>query len=126
MIIKFFSSFFLNLVIFVTFCCIQTSAQTPFIGSCPSIEPVSNFNLSRYLGKWYEIRSYPAFFSIGSSCTQAEYSLFSNGSVQVNNSAVGIFGNKINIVGNAVLNNPDKGWLTVNFPSTGGPGMSQN
>lgn len=96
-------------------------AQFPNFGGCPATSPVTGFNITRYLGKWFEIRSYPTYFNIGASCTQAEYSLFENGTVRVNNTALQ-YGGTVNVVGNAVLDDPNVGWLTVNFPSTGGPG----
>lgn len=108
-------------VLIASFLCIQTSAQVPFFGRCPTTNAVRNFNLTEYLGLWYEIRSYPAIFQIGGACTQAEYALNPNGTVQVNNTSLQ-FARVINIVGNAVLAEPGVGKLIVNFPSTGGPG----
>lgn len=108
--------------ILASFLCLQTSAQVPFLGRCPSTTAVTDFNLTEYLGLWYEIRSYPAIFQFGSACTQADYSLNPNGTVQVNNTALQL-GRVINIVGHAVLAEPGVGKLIVNFPSTGGPSM---
>ncbi|CAH0728579.1 unnamed protein product, partial [Brenthis ino] len=54
-------------------------AQLPYeielIGSCdPTIRAKANFNVQDYLGKWYEIESYPQPFQFG-QCARAQYSL---------------------------------------------------
>ncbi|WP_017445630.1 lipocalin family protein [Gayadomonas joobiniege] len=54
--------------------------------STPSgIQPVDNFNLSKYLGKWYEIARYDHSFEEGLRQVTAEYSLKPNGDVKVIN-----------------------------------------
>ena len=42
-------------------------------------------DLERYLGKWYEIASYPAWFQKGCTGSTAEYSLLPDGKIQVIN-----------------------------------------
>ncbi len=49
------------------------------------IYPVTNFNLERYLGKWYEIARIDHMFEKGLQRTQAEYSMRSDGSIHVIN-----------------------------------------
>ena len=49
------------------------------------IEPVSPFNLQRYLGKWYEIARLDHSFERGLSDIQATYSMAEDGSVTVLN-----------------------------------------
>lgn len=49
------------------------------------VKPVENFNLNRYLGKWYEIARLDHSFERGLSKVTAEYSLNDNGSVKVIN-----------------------------------------
>jgi apolipoprotein D and lipocalin family protein len=46
---------------------------------------VGAVDLNRYLGKWYEIASYPAWFQKGCTGSTAEYSLRSDGKIQVIN-----------------------------------------
>jgi apolipoprotein D and lipocalin family protein len=46
---------------------------------------VDKVNLDRYLGKWYEIASYPAWFQKGCTGSTAEYSLLPDGKIQVIN-----------------------------------------
>ena len=47
---------------------------------------VDSVDLQRYLGKWYEIASYPAWFQKGCTGSTAEYSLLPDGRIQVTNS----------------------------------------
>lgn len=51
----------------------------------PPLNVVSSVELDRYLGKWYEISSYPAWFAEDCTATTAEYSLLSDGKIQVVN-----------------------------------------
>jgi apolipoprotein D and lipocalin family protein len=50
-----------------------------------NLETVANVDLNKYLGKWYEIASFPQSFQKGCHCTTAEYSLSDNGVVIVEN-----------------------------------------
>ena len=49
------------------------------------VEPVDNFQLSQYLGKWYEIARLDHSFERGLSHVSAEYSLLDDGGVKVIN-----------------------------------------
>ena len=51
----------------------------------PPLTVVDSVDLERYLGKWYEIASYPAWFQKGCSGSTAEYSLLPDGKIQVVN-----------------------------------------
>jgi apolipoprotein D and lipocalin family protein len=42
-------------------------------------------DLNRYLGKWYEIASYPAWFQRGCTASTADYALLPDGKIQVIN-----------------------------------------
>lgn len=46
---------------------------------------VSAVDLNRYLGRWYEIASYPAWFQKGCTGSTAEYSLLPDGRIRVVN-----------------------------------------
>lgn len=54
------------------------NAQTP-------LEVVEHVDLERYLGKWYEIASYPAWFAKNCTGVTAEYSRRENGQIRVVN-----------------------------------------
>lgn len=59
------------------------------LGGCSSIpegiKPVENFDLKRYLGKWYEIARFDHRFERGLQQVTAEYSLREDGRVRVLN-----------------------------------------
>lgn len=58
---------------------------TGCVGMPPSVRPVTDFELNRYLGKWYEIARLDHPFERGLSQVTAEYALREDGSVQVTN-----------------------------------------
>ena len=52
----------------------------------PLLEVVEHVDLDRYLGTWYEIASYPAWFQRGCTAVTAEYSFRDDGLIRVVNS----------------------------------------
>ncbi len=50
-----------------------------------TLQTVSSVDLNKYLGKWYEIASYPQTFQKGCHCTTAEYTMSEKGYVIVEN-----------------------------------------
>jgi len=64
-----------------------------FLSGCTGlprgVSPVEEFDLNRYLGKWYEIARLDHRFERGLSNVTAEYSLLSPGRVQVKNRGFG-------------------------------------
>uniref|UniRef100_A0A182ITN6 Apolipoprotein D n=1 Tax=Anopheles atroparvus TaxID=41427 RepID=A0A182ITN6_ANOAO len=83
------------------------SAQQVGIGACPNPPVHVNFDVSRYLGLWYEIRRYEQVFQLGGECVTAEYSINADGSVRVFNSM---------IVPPAQARSSDTGRAVVAFP----------
>ena len=69
---------FAILFIFVLGCGAYAADQAP-------LTVVNSVYLERYLGKWYEIASYPAWFQKGCTGTTAEYSLLPDGRIRVIN-----------------------------------------
>ena len=70
--------------VFLLFCCALTIAgcsTSPPAG----INPVSPFEINRYLGKWYEIARLDHSFERGLEQVTAEYSLREDGSIRVIN-----------------------------------------
>lgn len=51
----------------------------------PPLEAVPHVELSRYLGTWYEIASFPQFFQRGCTATTATYTLRDDGEIDVFN-----------------------------------------
>ncbi|MFK7816902.1 MAG: lipocalin family protein [Gammaproteobacteria bacterium] len=86
--------------------------------SVPSnITPVSDFELNRYLGKWYEIARLDHSFERGLEHVSAEYSLRDDGGVAVKNRGYDKDKKEWNeAVGKAYfVNDVDKGHLKVSF-----------
>jgi apolipoprotein D and lipocalin family protein len=52
----------------------------------PPLEAVDSVDLDRYLGRWYEIASYPAWFQKNCTAVTANYSLRDDGRIKVVNS----------------------------------------
>jgi apolipoprotein D and lipocalin family protein len=53
--------------------------------SAQILQTVPQVDVNRYMGKWYEIASYPQRFQKGCHCTTAEYALSDQGYVIVEN-----------------------------------------
>ncbi|AFI83138.1 lipocalin [Methylophaga nitratireducenticrescens] len=58
---------------------------TACTGTPEGVEPVTGFELDRYLGKWYEIARLDHSFEEGLTAVTADYSLHEEGHVQVIN-----------------------------------------
>ena len=83
--------------------------------STKSIPPITNFELNRYLGDWYEIARLPHIFEKDMDYVKANYSLNPDGSVKVVNSGLKK-GKPKSIVGIAKFNGPENvGNLEVSF-----------
>lgn len=61
------------------------TSQLSFAKKAP-LETVKHVEVERYLGKWYEVASFPQKFQKGCTATFAEYSLRSDGDIKVHNS----------------------------------------
>jgi apolipoprotein D and lipocalin family protein len=64
-------------------------ASSPLIaateGKLPPLETVNHVDLNRYMGKWYEIASFPQWFQKGCVATSATYTQRKDGAVNVLN-----------------------------------------
>ncbi|MDR5901917.1 lipocalin family protein [Halomonas icarae] len=80
-------------------------------------EPVSDFELDRYLGQWYEIARLDHSFERGMECVTADYSLRDDGGVRVLNRGVRLDGGEIELAeGRAYfIGDEDMGRLKVSF-----------
>ncbi len=80
---------------------------------------VQNFDLEKYLGKWYEIARYDHSFERGLSHVTANYSLRDDGKVRVENRGIKRVGTTSNAIGKAKLVDEDmpssEGKLEVSF-----------
>lgn len=70
---------------------------------------ISNFDINRYLGKWYQIAAVPLWFQWRLKDVTAQYDLNPDGTIRVENNGTGeITGLKQNIVGSARIPNRQK------------------
>ena len=87
------------------------------VGIPKNVTPISNFNLEKYLGKWYEIARLDHSFERGLSRVTADYSLRKDGGVRVLNR--GYFEKEAKwkeVEGRAYfVKQPDQGYLKVSF-----------
>jgi len=82
-----------------------------------NIKPVDNFELEKYLGKWYEIARLDHSFERGLSRVTADYSMREDGGVRVLNRGYSEQDNKWDEAeGKAYfVNSPGQGYLKVSF-----------
>ena len=64
----------------------MVAVVAPGDGADRPLETVDSVDLERYLGRWYEIASYPAWFQKGCTATTADYSRREDGLIAVVNS----------------------------------------
>ncbi|KAL6104005.1 uncharacterized protein ACO6RY_13826 [Pungitius sinensis] len=108
-------------VIFLTLLVVLvTSAQVS--EECPTPDVQANFDVSKYLGKWYGIKRLQNSFQ-KSKCSTALYSLKSPGVIGVLNRGLLDDGNITSIVGTAtVKNTSEPAKLEVSFSQKSPPG----
>ena len=90
---------------------------TGCVGLPEDVEPVNNFKLERYLGKWYEIARLDHSFERGLSRVTANYSMRNDGGVNVINRGYSAESNDWKEAeGKAYfVDNNDLGYLKVSF-----------
>lgn len=90
---------------------------TGCLGMPDTVTPVTNFELNRYLGKWYEIARLDHSFERGLERITAEYSLRDDGGVAVVNRGYLIEDDEWKVAeGKAYfVNNENTGYLKVSF-----------
>jgi Bacterial lipocalin len=79
------------------------------------LRTVPYVNLDRYVGKWYEIASFPQRFQRGCSCTTAEYAKNSDGTIAVTNTCNKDGGVKVATAKAWVVNKETRAKLAVQF-----------
>ncbi|WP_087019724.1 lipocalin family protein [Thaumasiovibrio subtropicus] len=91
--------------------------MTGCLGKPENVEPVQDFELDRYLGKWYEIARLDHSFERGLDGVTAEYSMRGDGGVKVVNRGIDIETGQLDeAVGKAYfVNSADEAFLKVSF-----------
>ena len=96
-------------------------AAAAFLSACTGmpagVTPVKDFELNRYLGKWYEVARLDHSFERGLEQVSAEYSLYPNGNVKVVNRGYSTAKKEWSeAVGKAkFVQDPNTGYLKVSF-----------
>lgn len=87
------------------------------LGMPENVQPISDFELNRYLGRWYEIARLDHSFERGLENVTAEYSMRDDGGVGVVNRGFSPKDQEWSeATGKAYfVNGPDKGYLKVSF-----------
>lgn len=90
---------------------------TGCVGIPENVKPVDNFDVHRYLGKWYEIARLDHAFERGLTRVSAEYTLREDGGLKVVNRGYSAEKDKWKeAVGKAYfVEEPSKGYLKVSF-----------
>lgn len=101
----------------LSFLCLVVFALAGCVGVPRGIEPVENFELERYLGKWYEIARLDHSFERGLQQITAEYSMRDDGGVHVVNRGYATEeGEWEQAEGKAYfVRSPNEGYLKVSF-----------
>merc|ERR1711976_240215 len=82
------------------------SAQNVGLGGCPKgVTVQEGFDVSKYMGRWYEIERIPTIYQVDQYCNSATYTLQDDGHVGVINAGLDKNGAEISIVGDAVCPN---------------------
>lgn len=87
------------------------------VGIPEGVKPVSNFELNKYLGKWYEVARLDHSFERGLNQVSAEYNLRKDGGVSVRNRGFSSDNNEWNEASGKAyfVNKPNEGYLKVSF-----------
>lgn len=66
-------------------CWAFASGQIPSLGFCPDYVPMNDFDLERFLGKWYEAERYFTFSEVATRCVVTDYARGASGRIFVSN-----------------------------------------
>lgn len=64
---------------------VLVKGQIPRLGFCPEYLPMAEFNMERFLGKWYEAERYFQFSEAVSRCVVTDYAKGPSGKIYVSN-----------------------------------------
>ncbi|UJR37308.1 hypothetical protein I4U23_030016 [Adineta vaga] len=91
---------------FITITLILTIFGQSCSAACPKIVTQKDFNVTKYLGLWYEIERNNIIFEIASKCENATYTPNDNGTVGVWNQAITEYSGYYSIHGLARVKDP--------------------
>ncbi|XP_075222853.1 apolipoprotein D-like [Lycorma delicatula] len=93
--------------------------QVPFLGPCPEMHTMSDFETNKYLGKWYEAERYFSVFEFAGKCVSANYTVGEDGRLTITNKQTSsLTGIQSTMEGEVRLEERmDSSKLNVRFPS---------
>lgn len=74
-----------SVCVFVASMATLASAQIPSLGWCPDYLPMADFDMDRFLGKWYEAERYFTISEVASRCVVTDYARSTNGRIYISN-----------------------------------------
>ncbi|ESO82949.1 hypothetical protein LOTGIDRAFT_197767 [Lottia gigantea] len=77
-----------GILVILSVCFVLSAAQVPGLGPCPKTQPQKHLDLTKYLGKWYELYKLPNLFENKQECVTANYSMKADGHIKVLNSGI--------------------------------------
>ncbi|XP_078594431.1 apolipoprotein D-like [Branchiostoma floridae x Branchiostoma japonicum] len=94
---------------FIAFTATTNAQIITWLSSCPDVQLKANFDRTKYLGQWYDMEHFPAYFQKG-RCSSAHYSMRDDGRIKVNNTQIMPDGTSDSVIGylqkNAINNEP--------------------
>ncbi|OAD56248.1 Apolipoprotein D, partial [Eufriesea mexicana] len=93
-------------------------AQIPSLGFCPEYVPMANFNMSKFLGVWYEAERYFQLTEVVSRCVMANYTQSPDGKFRVSNEVTNRFTGIKRILEGEIkkaVSKAEEGKLTVKY-----------
>ncbi|KAJ8984293.1 hypothetical protein NQ317_009777 [Molorchus minor] len=104
------------LIVFV----VTVTAQIPSLGFCPEYPPMSDFELDRFLGKWYEVERYFQISEVAARCVVTDYAKAPSGKIYVSNEITNRLTGIKRIIGGYLesAGRADEGKLRVKYSTT--------
>ncbi|XP_026282213.1 apolipoprotein D-like [Frankliniella occidentalis] len=101
------------------FAVMQCDAQVPFLGTCPDVKVMPSFDVTKYLGKWFEAERYFAIFEFAGKCVTGNYTVDNDGRISIlNRQTSSLTGIQSTIEGEVkLISRSEDAKLTVRFPS---------
>lgn len=62
--------------------------QVPAYGLCPDITVEEDFDINRYMGKWYEYARYPFVYEVARKCNMVYYEKEDRKTISISNESI--------------------------------------
>lgn len=79
----------LTVCVFFIFYGIQLAwTQVPAYGSCPDVIVEDDFDINKYIGKWYEYARYPYVYEVPKKCNTVNYEKDDRKTISITNESI--------------------------------------